>query len=363
MSDASTRKMIDSYVERADSPLFLSGFFKSPPRNFHKTEKVELDIVRENEEVAIVITDPSTGARINESSLYTNKAFTPPVFEEAGAINAYNQMQRRPGVDPFQDPNFGLQAMQEAFDIFGKCERKIRRAIELMASQVFQSASITLVNSAGTALYTLDFQGKTEHFATVTVTWDIAGATGSPLADLESLARTIRKNGKKNPTDLVFGASALQRFLASEDVRARLDNRNMQVGSIAPQSRGEGATFQGRVWIGSYPFDMWSYEGFYKHPQTGVLTPYVSEENVIMLAKDGRLDLSFGAIPMIVPPDQRAMPFLPPRISSGDRGIDLTTNAWITPDGKNVMVSCGTRPLTIPTAIDTFGCLTVVADS
>ena len=37
--------------------------------------------------------------------------------------------------------------------------------------------------------------------------------------------------------------------------------------------------------------------------------------------------------------------------------LDLTTNAWVTPNNKHVMVSAGTRPLTIPTAIDTFACL------
>ncbi len=363
MSDASTRRLIENYVERAPTPMFLSGFFKSPPRNFHNTEKVEIDIIRDDEDVAIVLTDVTTGARLNESSLYTNKAFTPPIFDEAGAINAYKQMQRSAGVDPFQDPEFGRNALREAFDIFDKCARKISRAVELMASQVFQGGVITLINNAGTTLYNLDFQAKDTHNVTVTTTWAENGSSGSPIADLEALARVIRRDGKKNPTDLIFGSGALQRFLANADVKARLDNRNMSLGAIVPETRGEGATYQGRVWVGSYPFEMWSYEGYYKHPQTGVLTPYVAETNVIMLARDARLDLSFGTIPMIVQPDQRALPFLPPRISDGGRGIDLTTNAWISPDGKNVMVSCGTRPLTIPTAIDTFGCLTVEADS
>jgi hypothetical protein len=48
-------------------------------------------------------------------------------------------------------------------------------------------------------------------------------------------------------------------------------------------------------------------------------------------------------------------------MSSGDRGLDLTTNAWFTPDGEHLMVSAGTRPLTIPTAIDTFARLDVTA--
>lgn len=363
MSDASTRRMIERYVQGSEAPLFLSGHFQSPARNFHDSEKVEIDVIRDDEEVAIVLKDAATGARMNESSLYTNKAFTPPVFKEAGVINAYKQMSRQAGRNPFEDPNAGLQALNESFDIFYKCERKIRRAVELMSSQVLQTAVITLIDEDGNALYSLDFQGKSTHFPTVAVTWGTAGTTGDPLGELAALAQVVRRDGKKKPSRLVFGTSALQRFLANADVKARLDNRNMQLGMVAPEVRGEGATFQGHVWIGHYRFEMWSYDGFYKDPQSGELVPYVADNNVIMMSEGARLDLSFGTIPRMTSPQERAMPFLPPRISNGPRGIDLTTNAWFTPDGENLIVQAGTRPLPIPTAIDTYGCLTVVADS
>ena len=363
MSDSSTKQMIAEYMEEAPAPLFLSGFFQSPPRNFHTTEKVEIDVIRDDEEVAIVITDLSAGARMNESSRYTNKAFTPPIFKEAGAIHAYKQIQRQAGQDPFQSPDYGSNALTEAFAIFRKLERKIRRSVELMASQVFQTGVLTLTDAAASALYSLDFQAKATHMVTVTTTWAANGSTGDPLTDLGDLAAVIRRDGKKSPDKLVFGADAFKRFLANALVAARLDNLRMELGQVAPVSRGEGATFQGYVWIGHYRFEMWTYDGFYKDPSSGDLTPYLAEDNVVMLASTGRLDLSFGAIPRIVGPDPRAMPFLPPRMSSGDRGIDLTTNAWITADGESLMVSAGTRPLTIPTAIDTFGCLTCIADS
>jgi hypothetical protein len=53
------------------------------------------------------------------------------------------------------------------------------------------------------------------------------------------------------------------------------------------------------------------------------------------------------------------MGYLPGRIASEGKGLDLTTNAWVSPDGKTVNVSAGTRPLTIPTAIDTFARLKI----
>ena len=361
MSDASTRHLIEMYMEEAEAPMFLSGFFRSPPQNFHSSEMIEIDIERDEEEIAIVVTDLTTGGRLNESNLYTNKGFTPPVFDEKGPISAYSLIKREPGRSPFLEPEFGAHATRQAFRIFRKLEKKIRRSIELMSSQVLQTGALTLIDKSGTALYELDFQAKATHLPTVSVAWgtEVSGErTDDPLGDVASLAQVVRRDGKRKPNRLVFGTQAYRHFISHPAVLKALDNRSMALGSIAPETRGEGATFMGWVWIGHYRFEMWTYDGFYKHPQTGALTDYVDEDNVIMLSDGARLDLSYGAIPMIGDRDPRALPFLPPRMSSSDRGLDLTTNAWISEDNKQLMVSAGTRPLTIPTAIDTFGCLT-----
>jgi hypothetical protein len=360
MSDASTTRLIRLYMEEAEAPMFLSGFFQSPPENFHNTEKVEIDVLRDDEDIAIVVTDLTTGARDNENTQYVNKGFTPPLFDEKGTISAYDTIKRQPGQDPFQNPDFAFNATNQAFRLFRRLEKKIRRSVELMASQVFQTGVLTLKDSAGTALYTLDFQPKSTHVVTVNTTWATNGSAGNPLGDLSALATVVRRDGKKQPTKLVFGPSALQRFLANADVKAQLDNRAMQIGSIAPQTRGQGATFQGFVWIGHYRFEIWMYDGFYRDPQTGNHTDYIGTNNVIMMSDGARLDLSWGAIPMIVAPESRALPFLPARMSDSGRGLDFTPNAYVSPNGKQLILECGTRPLTIPTAIDTFACLTVV---
>lgn len=359
MSDASTTRMIAAYMEEADAPLFLSGFFQSPPRNFHTSEKVEIDIQRDNEEVAIAITDVTSGARLNTDDPYQNKSFTPVIFDEAVGINAYNMLRRRAGNDPFADVNIAGQAMGEAFRHFRKLERKVRRAIELMASQTLQTGVVSCINAAGTVIYTLDFGMRSSHKVTAGTAWAVDGTTGDPLSDLNALSRIVRTDGKKQPTDLVFGRDAFMRFLKNPDVQKSMQLLNLGRGSVAnPKPRGEGAVFQGYIALGHYQYNLWTYDGYYKHPQTGTLTDFIDTKNVLMLCDGARYDLSYGAIPMITAPDQRAMPFLPPRMSSVSAGLDLTTNAWVTADGKSVMVSAGTRPLTIPTAIDTYACFT-----
>lgn len=360
MSDTSTIQLIDMYLEEASAPMFLSGFFRSPRENFHTTQDVELDIQRDDEQVAIVISDLTVAPRRNESTLYTNKRFTPPIFDEEGAVSSYDMIKRQAGQNPFASPDFGANAVRSAYGIFRKLEQKIRRAIEQMAGQVLQTGKLVLVNQFGVPLYEVDFGARASHMATAVVPWAIDGTTGDPLGDLAALASLVRRNGKQEAKRAIFGPSAYGRYLANPAVQKGLDVRRMEIGGIAPEARGQGGTFMGWAWLGHYRIELWTYDGFYRHPQTGELTPYIDTNNVVMLG-DGRLDLTFGAIPMIVPPDQRALPFLPPRISSAGRGIDLTTNAWITPDGKHVMVSAGTRPLTIPTAIDTFARLKVAA--
>jgi hypothetical protein len=361
MSDAHTKKMLREYVEQAPAPMFLSGFFRSPPENFHTTESVELDVERDGEDVAIVVQDLSVGGRKNESSLYTNKEFTPPIFKEEATIPAHKLLSREPGQHSNMEPVYSANALRRTSRVMRKMDAKIRRSIELQASQVFQTGSVTLTDSDGTSLFTLDYQAKAAHMATVGTTWGTDGSTGDPLADLASLLRTVRRNGKVRPTRAIFGESALQRLLANDDVKARLDNRRFELGEIAPAPAGADSAYRyGVLWVDTYPIEIWRYDADYIAPETGDLTPYVSDNNVIILG-DSRLDLTYGAVPRIGAPDPRALPFLPARLSGPGAGIDIHPNAWLSNDGQAVHLSVAARPLCIPTAIDTFARLTVVA--
>jgi hypothetical protein len=361
MSDASTRHMLEMYEDEADPPLFLAGFFQSPERNFHTSEKVELDIVREDADVAIVVQDLRAGGRYNEASKYTNKGFTPPVFKEIFTFGAPDLITRPGGSIDFTDPNFNARVVEKAFHGARLMQRKISRSVEMMASQVLQTGALTLVDSTGVALYNLDFQAKSTHKITVGATWATDGTTGDPLGDVAAAAQVVRRDGKRKPTKLLMGTSALQRFLANGRVQKALDKNGQNIGALAPTVRGEGATFQGWVWVGNYRFEIWTYDGFYRHPQTGNLTDYIDTNNVIMLSDGGRLDLSFGAIPTLLPPAAEIAAFLPPRLSSTKFGFDLSLNAWVTENREHLNIQVGGRPLTIPSGIDTFACIKVTA--
>ncbi|HET9954169.1 MAG TPA: major capsid protein [Polyangiaceae bacterium] len=364
MTDASTRRIIASYTQESPAPMFLHGFFRSPPQNYHSTEMVEIDVQRDSDDVAIVIQDIATGARQNELPGYVNKAFAPPIYDEEVTISSYNLMKRDFGESPYDNPQFQAKVVTAAFRGFRLAENKIRRAIELQASQVLQTGKLTLTDAAGNALFALDYGPRAAHFPTVGVTWGADGTTGNPLGDIAALAEVIRTNGRREPKTLIFGSTALTRFLANKALKEQFANvglQRLQEVNPQPASRGSGATNYGRVFIGGYFYEIWSYNATYRNPQTGLSTPYVDPDKVIMISDGARLDCSFGAIPRVGPPDPRVGQFLPARITGPDQGIDLSTFAWLTPDGKHLKVSAGTRPLCIPTGIDEFGCLDMTA--
>src|SRR5690606_26303101 len=186
-----------------------------------------------------------------------------------GAIRASEAAKPRAGQNPVQDPTLIADAAEEALSIFRKLERKSRRTIERRAEQLIETGAATRTDEGGNELYKLDFQPKGTHIATVATTWALDGTTGDPLADLSALGDTVRQDGKRDPTDLIFGKSAWQRFIANQEVQTQLDNRRMEIGGVRPAARGQGASYRGTIWIDHYEYRMWMYSGFYKHPQTG----------------------------------------------------------------------------------------------
>lgn len=356
-STSATKNLLTAYQETMAQPMrFFSGFFQTPPQNFHNTEEVEIDIMRSDEEVSIVLEDLSTGYRMNEADKFTTKAFKPPVHKEAVSLNGFDLLKRDFGDNPFESRSFQAKAIGRAFNRFAKIEAKIRRSIELQASQVMQTGAVTLTDYNGNALYSLNYNPKSSHFPTAGTAWGASGANIS--GDIMGLAGVIRNDGLQDPDQLIFGEDAFEEFIKDEDIQKRFDNRRIDLGTISPfEIRGNGGQFRGVVEIGNYRFDVWTYNGKYTDPVTGNATPYMDPAKVVVRASGGRLDGTFGAIPRIAAPDSRVLPFMPPSLPNSEGGMILWTNAWLTPDGEQLMVGAGTRPLMVPTAIDTFGCL------
>jgi len=347
---------LQMYSEERSPNLFLTRHFSLKVGGIYHGKKVAIDIQRFDEDVAVVVTE-CTGPNLNDFDRYTTKEFIPPAYGEAFPLDVCELLDRMAGVDPFTAAYQGY-----AQDLVSKMalgflliDDKIKRAVELQASQILQTGQLSLINKKGAVAYTLDFKPKATHFPTVSVSW--SGATSTKLADLESLANVIRADGKIDSDQLIFGATALRHFIQDDEVKEALDNRRYEIGEVRPEFRDSGATFYGFIWVGTYKFEMWAYPETYKHPSTGTVTKYVGTDNVIMKSSKTRLDITSAKVPLPLGPDPRVASLLPGRMSSTDAGFDVTPNVYPTTNGKQIMGELESRPLLIPVHIDGFGCL------
>jgi hypothetical protein len=344
------------FIQRRMPSTFLQSFFTMKPGNEYNGKKIELDIQRFGEDVAVAM-KAGTEANINDMDLVTTKEFTPPAYGEAVPVDVNDLLERTAGIDPYTDAYNGYVAkliakLNTAFQVI---RDMITRAVELQASQILQTGKLTLTNRSGSEVYVLDFKPKAAHFPTVTTAWSAPGA--NPLGDLAALMAVIRANGQVNPDQAIFGAVALKNFLANAEVKAQLDNRRVEIGEIRPRQDRKGATFYGFVWVGAYMLEIWTYPEVFKHAQTGTPTKYVADDKVVVLSSETRLDYTTARVPLPLGPDPRVASLMPGRLLSADDNLDVTPNMYCTPNGKQVMAELESRPLLIPVQIDGFGCI------
>lgn len=350
---------LQAYRQERAPTGFFARRFTVKPGGIYTGSKVALDVKRIGENVATVVTKHGAGNE-NEMNTFTTKEFTPPALFEKFTFTT-KQMENRPfGTNPFDAANqeYMLGLASEMMDNFSILGEKVDRHIELQASQILQTGTLTLPDKDGNTAFTLDFKPKAAHFPTVAVAWSNA-ATCTPLTDLANLFAVIRANGKANPDWVAMDALSLENFLSSTQVKERGDLRYIETMAIRPDALADsGATYYGSVQVGAYRVGIWTYPATYDAPNTGATTPYLAANKVVVGSSASRLDLTFAKPVAPFVTDARLAGMIPGRVSSLDGGFDIHTHAYISQDGREIVGEVQSCPLCIPVAIDSFGCLT-----
>lgn len=351
--NTATKILLSLYKETPPLPMFLSGMFAMTTRSVHNSGKVTFDVIRGNEKVAPVITSVEDGYLKVSLDKAVNKEVTPPVIKLKFPINLMNTQLREPGQTPFDTPNELQNALNRFQSGMMNITDQVMRNLEVQAAQIFQTGKLSLWGEDGTEAFAIDFLPKVSHFPTSATAWGQAG--DDKEGDIDAIAKEIRKDGKAKADVLIFGDAAWTAWINDDKVNDKLDNRNINVGQINPVMSMESGTFQGFYWIGNYRYEMWTYDGVYENA-AGNVVPYIDDDKVVVMASSGRREKSFGMIPKVVADDPRLSNFVSGQVRAN--GLAVTTGASIDMDGENVFGKIGTRPMLIPVAIDTHGCLT-----
>ena len=351
-----TKTLMAAYEEMAlTSPtMFLQNFFgkNSTELQISPTEKVEIDIIRDANLIAIDVIRGGTDGNSNKVERYTTKEYSPPLYDENTAITASMLSKRAPGVNPYsQLTDMQRNFLRLAVKAQKKQARKIIRSRELQASQALFTGTITLVNTDS-----LDFKRKATHNITPGTQW--TASAGNPISDLISTCDVNKEDGKMKSNVAIFGTAAWDIFVANTNVKSYLDNRRIEPGLISPNVAEENAVFQGVIWVGSYRLELFTYPENYENP-AGTSIQFVPEKQVCVMNSEARLDKAFAAVELL-PQVERSYDELGigplPELVSGQ----MVPYHFVKPP-KASYVGVQSAPLMIPTAIDTFSNINAVA--
>ena len=360
MSGSNTISYQGAYFHESEPTMYFSGFFQANPRSFHSSAEVEIDIMRTSEDVSVAIQDITAGYRSNTANIYTNKGFIPPVHKEMVPLNSHELLKRMPGKTPFENPDFRSDILIRTFNAMRPIENKIRRAVELQSSEIFQTGRVNLLDNEGSTVYAIDYKPKATHFPISTPGWATA-TFNQKMDDLSSLAKIIRTNGLRKVDEITMGGAAFENFIRTDGFKDRFDTNRANTGMITPmQRRGDGGIFRGVLEIENEKLDVFTYDGRYTDPQTKVSLEYMRPGKIVMRASSARQIATWGNIPNIgqlLGVGQQIMPGVLGRFSSSGRNMDLHSNMWLSPNGEDLHVGVGARPLMVPQHIDSFGCL------
>ena len=167
---------VELFTQRRAPNGFLQSLFTVKPGGMYSGNKVAIDIQRFGEQVALVVKQ-CTGPRLNDADIFTTKEFTPPAYNEGIVMDVCDLLSRMAGLDPYSASytDFAGQLVSYMVQGFALMDDKIRRAVELQASQILQTGILNLLDDNGNVLYTLDFSPKATHFPTAGTSWDAAG--------------------------------------------------------------------------------------------------------------------------------------------------------------------------------------------
>jgi len=352
---------LEAYKQEVITFPFLTNFFRTTPRDIVNAEKVKVEIKRGGRYIAPHISAfTQKGGRLRKSA-YTGKEFSPPTVALTGDFSPGDLIEKAFGQTEYQtaDQEYMVQLMNIMIDTLAEIDPQIIRSVEFQISQIFQTGTMTLYDENGIAVFELNFYPKATHFPTVTVPWSDEDA--DPDSDIENLVDVIEEDGETEINNIVFSPTARKNYLANSKVNDKFDITRMASGTYSPTMRNPGVKFLGNLLIGARYFDCWEYTAKFVHPSTSTLTPFLTDENVLLLPNmngpNVDFRLTYCRIPQILPPDPRFASILPAGMTNLDNRA-YNIRVWGDDEADSLNITVKGRPLAIPVSIDTFGCLT-----
>jgi len=356
-----TQTLIDVYKQIPGTTDFLSMFF---PKKTSGSRYIYWSVRRQGEPKAIDVVRGTDGNR-NTFSISTDKIVDPPYFREYFDVTQ-TDLYYRAWDSALIDESKMSDWMAWVLEQTQSLHDKIKRAYEYQRAQVLTTGIVTYADDT-----TVDFKRNSQSiipYNSSSTNWNAttgtpAVSTVNPFTMMADGAKYLRTYGKAAGGNfiVIMGENAKAAFDTNTFVLDRQRLFNLKLDDLTPPFReANGSAYHGRISIGDYTADVFTYPQFYDastpaNPNTS--TPYIDPNVFIMLPMAPHFITGYAAVPFLPKSNESGFDLAMPAIQAGEYAIgqymDSKKIAW--------EVDIRSAGIALPTAIDMIYTATVAA--
>jgi len=277
----------------------VQGFFRSFFKQIETASRfISIEVERENETVAVDVLR-STGGNRNSWDRKTQKVYDPAAYDEyfdATDLDCYDDLF---GVDDNGNVNsiaFG-KFLEQANSKMEGLFNKVDRAYEIQAMQALVNGIVVLKNGDN-----IDYKRKAASIVAYNAAWNWALTTVDPNDKIKEGCDFINDTGKvtSNVFNIIMAGDVYQAYINNAKVQARSLQVQWGMDALVPaQKDAEGKIYHGQIAVDNYNLRIWTANGSYKDPATGVQTRYMPAKKLLILPELTNNVLTYGLVPQL----------------------------------------------------------------
>lgn len=252
-----------------------------------------VDVVKGNRKIAPYQSPKIAGTPVLKNG-YSSKQIEPPTLCPYYDIDTDDLLKRLPGELPI---NSRKSPQERAAEKLGWYEwdlvQLIHRRIEVSVRELLLTGKMTIKGEGVDR--EIDYLRDGDNIE------DLSGAdlwtatTSDPIGNLESWCNEVAERSGRRPDNCVMGSSVWNAFINNAGVQKQLDNRRMFVGAVAPAPDGQypkQVTWRGNI----NGLDIWTYTEWFIDPDTGLSTPFIPVDYLILGCSEAQNRLFYGLV-------------------------------------------------------------------
>ena len=301
------------------------------------TNKVLVEIENGNRRLAPFVVPHIGGVAVDREG-YKTKEFEPANIEVKKILKVEELTHKGFGEALYHQEKPEVREQKLLLKDYSDLDDRITRRQELMGCELFETSKLEMnYNIGGDKTDTKElrfYDGDSNPNAySIETKWNQAGA--DIISDLFEMCTVLQENGV-NAVDVLFTPKVMKAARNNEKFIKLLDNKNYQLGFIAPNELGNGARKLGEINADGFLLNVIMYNEKYMN-EDGILVPYLTDGKVIVTAPNVGQTV-YGAVTQMEESDRqthtyagRRVPKIITDVNTDKKELKLTAKPLLVP--------------------------------